>query len=648
MSGDKKSPGRIWILILLLVMILGAIIWLRENRDAFKNVNPASVDDPEVIKSVQNNNTKLLVIGIDALTWSIINDLIGQNKLPHFQKLILQGSRGILNSEKPMISPALWTTFATGVPREKHRIDNFVFKPVKSYQTEIMDSRIREAPALWEILSHYGKKVAVINWNSASPAEPINGVFIADGARKDNLSAENVYPAEWIDQLKSLPVLRVEWFEELLQKWNHPMPEKGYQEDIFVAAAAIEILNKEQPDLMMIYFRNLDMVSHLFWKYRWPVGTDYQFQVSQEDQERFGNVIERYYEFMDELIGKIIEASPGYTVMIFSDHGQSVSKPPENIFVDLNLLLHRLGFLEYNFSRCEEVLEKMKAEGWYQSPDPAKELFFDCETLRRERISDQESLAAFLAKKHGATPEKLREASGLIDELHLSLSHPELSKEINWQRTRAFNLDDFHKNIRGIYLNLKERDPEGVVEFKDYSRTRQEAIKILSSLQNEKGEKFFKMVKAHPEKKEPLAKGIIDPPDLLVEFNPGVLGGQYISRKTGDSNPFFISMLLWSYQDVSGDHSPEGVIIISGKDAVSGRQISATVYDPAPTILRLFAAPIGKDQPGKILESAFKFPAKKIKYVESYAGGVKIPVSWRPKQMSREEQERMKAVGYIK
>ena len=69
---------------------------------------------------------RLVIIGIDGLTFEVVDPLVAQGKLPTFQKLMDSGSRAILMSEKPMRSPALWTTIATGQPRATHRIFDFV------------------------------------------------------------------------------------------------------------------------------------------------------------------------------------------------------------------------------------------------------------------------------------------------------------------------------------------------------------------------------------------------------------------------------------------------------------------------------------------------------------------------------------------
>ena len=620
---------------------------LSQCKDRQKNP-AASFDDPGIIQAVAKNNAKLLVIGIDGATWEIINDLAQKIKLPNLEKLIAQGASGKMVSEPPMISPSLWTTFATGVPRKTHKIDNFTFKPVGSYEPQPMDSRVRAAPAVWEILSHYKKKVAAVNWNAAWPAEPINGVFIADGANLNNLKAENIYPPEFAERLKKMPLPRAEWFEKNFRRWDHALPPRAYAEDTFVTAAAIEILKTERPDLMMVYFRNIDVVSHVFWKFSFPESPGHKFEVSAQDRERWGDIIPAYYQLVDEMVGKILAAAPDYDVMVISDHGQGPTYQPENIFLEINSLLHELGLLKYKNPTCADVLLKMSQDGLYNSNAPGKDIFFDCESMQQKRSGDSLTLADFLVSQQRLSRDKLAQANQNIEELYIILSQAELAGKIDFKNSSLYNLDDFHKDERGIYLNLKGRDPEGVINQKDFQTKGNIFIRQLSDLQNENGVKLFKTIRPNPDKKKPIVPGPIDPPDILVEFNPAVLNGQWIKRNKKDAKPIFISSILWSYHDVSGDHKPEGVIIISGPDAQKGGQISAQIYNVAPTMLWLFDAPAAADMPGKILSEAFINKQMNVKYVDSYIGKIKIPVKYQARAVSEEEKQRNRAIGYTK
>ena len=128
---------------------------------------------------------RLVIIGIDGLTFDVIEPLIEQGKLPTFQKLIKTGSRATLMSEKPMRSPALWTTIATGQPRAKHRIFDFVTgswywtKAERHKKQRLVTSDMRESPALWNMASDANKKSVVVGWLNTWPAEQIKGSMIA-------------------------------------------------------------------------------------------------------------------------------------------------------------------------------------------------------------------------------------------------------------------------------------------------------------------------------------------------------------------------------------------------------------------------------------------------------------------------------------
>jgi hypothetical protein len=123
---------------------------------------------------------KVVVIGIDGADWNVIRPLIDRGRLPALASLVREGATGDLESIPPMNSPALWTTVATGVGRERHGIRDFVYKTPGSYSQPVVNSTIRERLALWNILSELGYKVGVLNWYASWPAEEVNGFVISD------------------------------------------------------------------------------------------------------------------------------------------------------------------------------------------------------------------------------------------------------------------------------------------------------------------------------------------------------------------------------------------------------------------------------------------------------------------------------------
>src|SRR5687767_14919828 len=57
---------------------------------------------------------KVLIIGLDGATFDVLTPLVEAGRMPNLKHLIETGVSGILDSTKPPITPAAWTTFMTG------------------------------------------------------------------------------------------------------------------------------------------------------------------------------------------------------------------------------------------------------------------------------------------------------------------------------------------------------------------------------------------------------------------------------------------------------------------------------------------------------------------------------------------------------
>jgi hypothetical protein len=69
---------------------------------------------------------RVVVVGIDGADWKVIDGLRKDGRVPVLDALIARGTSGPLGTFKPTLSPALWTTVATGEPPSVHGIENFV------------------------------------------------------------------------------------------------------------------------------------------------------------------------------------------------------------------------------------------------------------------------------------------------------------------------------------------------------------------------------------------------------------------------------------------------------------------------------------------------------------------------------------------
>ncbi len=322
-----------------------------------KQPGPAKKDLPKVSR-------KLLLFGVDGATWVLMDPLLKKGKLPHFKSLIDNGVRAPLKTFKPSASPMLWTTIATGVEPKKHGITDFVIKKPGTNETLVPTSNLRKVNALWNILSDYDYTVGVIGWWATYPAEKVYGFVVSD--QTDPMRGKNYLKALGItdkipphaDELETFPPDLAKTIKPLIEKspdvgLQHlgrfmNLPKKKIAElegkeivdledivSIFSIALLIEqaaivsglfTVEKYKPDFTAFYLAGLDHAAeHHFWKF---MESEKFENVSKADVKRYGKVIEKYYLYIDEVLGRLLALYPEEerTVVVVSDHGHEANK----------------------------------------------------------------------------------------------------------------------------------------------------------------------------------------------------------------------------------------------------------------------------------------------------------------------------------
>ena len=107
---------------------------------------------------------RTIVLGLDGMDPQTVDLLLSEGKLPAFAKLRRDGAYGRLLSSKPLLSPVVWTTIATGKTPDQHGIGHFVAIDEKTGEPLPVTSEMRRVKAVWDILSDAKRKVAVVGW----------------------------------------------------------------------------------------------------------------------------------------------------------------------------------------------------------------------------------------------------------------------------------------------------------------------------------------------------------------------------------------------------------------------------------------------------------------------------------------------------
>jgi hypothetical protein len=121
----------------------------------------------------------LLLVGIDGATFDRILPLAEQGRVPNLAGLMERGSWGPLETLEPTVSPAIWTTVATGRLPEVHGIVGFDGVPGFTMST-LPTSQMRRVRAFWNVLSEHGRSVGIVGWWATWPAEPVDGFIVSD------------------------------------------------------------------------------------------------------------------------------------------------------------------------------------------------------------------------------------------------------------------------------------------------------------------------------------------------------------------------------------------------------------------------------------------------------------------------------------
>jgi len=299
-------------------------------------------------------NRRVIVLGLDGMDPGTVDLLMSEGKLPNFAKLRQGGAYGRLTSMKPLLSPIIWTTIATGKTPDQHRIGHFVAVNEKTGERLPVTSQMRKTKALWNIFSASGRSVGVIGWWATWPAESVQGTVVSDHTCYHFLFGEGatgapnptgvVYPPE-LEAVVQRMVVRPDdlgprdlapFAHVAAAEFDRPFSfddELGNLEWAVATARSYRdiglfLWKDEKPDLLMVYIEGTDSVSHLFGHLFRASGLAGELA---EQQRRFGGTVEAVYEYADGIVGDFLEAmDTRTTLVVLSDHGFNLGTLPED------------------------------------------------------------------------------------------------------------------------------------------------------------------------------------------------------------------------------------------------------------------------------------------------------------------------------
>ena len=507
---------------------------------------------------------KTLVIGLDGAPYELIEQWSQSGDLPHLAKLIERGGFGVLQSTIPVHSPTAWASFITGMNPGKHGVFDFVRREEGSYQLRVIRADQIMGASLWHLLSEQGRTVGVMNVPMTYPPEPVNGFLLSGLGTPDYVPYS--YPPEMSEALNQqgyrvnkkfffTPDRQDEWLEDI-----HAITE-------IRGRTAVRLMQEQPWDFFMVVFRNSDEICHFYWHHMDETHPHHD----PKAPARYKTAIRDLYQHIDKWVGQIVEAAgEDVNVIIMSDHGAG----PLYQDVFLNEWLIQKGWLKLK----EETGGQRHWFNLVRRLGLTRENISD--TLTRVNLHRLEVLIKqILGDRIQVLPRDER---------------PEFLNAVDWSQTYAYSFGYYGQ----IFINLKGREPDGIVEpGLEYETLRKEIAQGMRELVNP--DDGLPVVDRMYSKEELYTGSFLEEaPDLLAIMR----GFTYMTRKGYEFAARRGVLFREPYTKETGSHRLEGILIAAGPD-ISNSQTLATydIQDLTPTLLYLQRCPIPDSMDGKIV-----------------------------------------------
>ncbi|KPK77949.1 MAG: hypothetical protein AMJ79_01525 [Phycisphaerae bacterium SM23_30] len=539
------------------------------------------------------NDSRILIVGIDGGTWTVLKPAVQKGYMPHLQEFLCRGTSGILQSTTPPKTPAAWAAFQTGANPGQNGIFDFTYWDKKDKTTHFInaDSLL---PTLWEIAGGGGKRVGVINVPLTYPPRKINGYMIT-GILTPSGDSDFTWPAELKTELrKAVPDYHIFRLKNITQNYARHNLELFIKQMAAVvenrARAAQYLMNKEPFDLFMVHFQATDVVQHALWGY-----LDSNHPLYDPDKHRF--ILKNFYQPLDEKISRLWrtfqEKSIGRcALLIISDHGfqRHIKR------FRLGNWLYEQGFLSI------------------RPPTPKARLASFLE----------QTLKSFCL--HGPA------AQGKLGRRFEQICRP-APPSFQWDKTRVFS---FSRGNDGFVYLL---EPEAHNRKRTESELREKLLQITDPQRQVKVvENIFTRGQIYHGAKLHLMPDLILKPaagySFTGDFSPG---SRNLFHIVDQQNDFHVGM-----------HHGHGIFMALGADIKAAHTCpNATILDLAPTVLSYLGLAVPGYMDGKVLQDIFSSEISTEYTDAAYPDQAPVAPSAYSDDEQRQIENRLRRLGYL-
>lgn len=371
---------------------------------------------------------KLLMIGLDAAEFKLIERWIAEGFLPNLAALKERGTHAPLQLAPHWLIGAPWPSFYCSSTAEHLGMYHYLVWRPELMTAERPDPEWMPLEPFWRALPGHDRQVIAIDVPLCYAPQPYGGTEVSGWATHELLQEPASSPPDLLSSIRS-DFGRAPFDEESAHQLSLAEFTKVRDQCVetarLVGELGCSLMRKHPWNLALICLSSTHRGGHLLWD-----RTILKGRVGQQQSAIADTALREVYEACDRAVGRLIEqAGPDTPVMVFSLHGMGANNDRTSLLPEM----------------LARILEDRRSDG---------------EPLRRVRLSDR--LRALVPAELRARL-KRRLPRALQDKLTLYWR----SSQLDWSATRAFiafcDLDGY------IRINLRGRERDGIVAPEEYA-----------------------------------------------------------------------------------------------------------------------------------------------------------------------------------
>ncbi|MEO0478794.1 MAG: alkaline phosphatase family protein [Planctomycetota bacterium] len=505
-----------------------------------------------------HDNKKVLIFGLDAGEWSLVQNYVAEGRMPNFGRLMTEGAQGTLSTTAAQLPDTVWSCIYSGQnPAHFSKYFYVQYDAKNGDLRHVKDAEFTKRP-FWDLLADGGRRVGVVDAVKIPMSDKPAFMIANWGAHATKAPRASNPPeilAEADRRLGKNPVGDVDRIDDT-KKSRTAMRQKLLT-GIKMRGELLQWLGKEQDwDVMFCGFSEMHQAGHHYWH-----GVDPHHPKHAEIVEQgLQNTVPEVYEAIDKVLGDMIEvAGEDALILVTAGHGMG---PIWHASWNLQEMLDLLGYGR-NPAR--------KLEGEAREPTPPS-FWRKLKMMLPGNL--QYGIKAML-------PEKMQ------DELLFKW----YAGTRDWKGWRAHAIPN-NDSCGAIRIALNGRDPHGIVDRDEYDA-------ILDDLQQ-----------AFEELTDPVSgKKVVHSTTRLRD----VFDGPYADEKPdlvicweqsfpwhAIHSPRFGTIGIEVADSRTGSHTPRGFFLAKGPGIAPGSVFEGhSIYDLTPTILEAAGVEAPSDLDGR-------------------------------------------------